>query len=274
MKKIATIAAAIGLAVMLAPVAADAAEIKVIASVGVKAALEDLKAQFERASNHKLNITYGTAVPLKRQIDGGETFDVAILTPALVADLAKSGKVAAGTSADVSKAGIGVAIKQGAPKPDIGTPEAFKKTLLAAKSIAYSKEGQSGTAMARLMERLGIAEQMKAKTVLETRSGMTAANVVEGKAELAFVLISEILPIAGAENAGPLPAELQTYVVFTAGISPGAKNAAAAKSLIDFLKAPAAAPVMEGQGAGAGLRSTSRRRPRPSRPCRSVPCRS
>ena len=252
MRKYATIAAAIGLAVMLAPVAAGAAEIKVISSVGVKAALEEIKPQFERATGHKLNITYGTAVPLKRQIDGGETFDVVLLTPALVGDLAKSGKVAAGTSADVAKAGIGVAIKQGAPKPDIGTPEAFKKTVLAAKSIAYSKEGQSGTAMARLMERLGIAEQMKSKTVLETRSGMTAANVVEGKAELAFVLISEILPIAGAENAGPLPAELQTYVVFTAGISPGTRNAAAARSLIDFLKTPAAAAVYKAKGLEPG----------------------
>jgi molybdate transport system substrate-binding protein len=251
MKKYATTAAAIGLAIMLAP-AASAAEIKVISSVGVKAALEELKPQFERATQHKLNITYGTTTPLMRQIAGGETFDVVVLTPALVADLAKSGKVAAGTSADVAKAGIGVAIKQGAPKPDIGTPEAFKKTLLAAKSIAYSKEGQSGIAMARLLERLGIAEQMKAKTVLETRSGMTAANVVEGKTELAFTLISEILPIAGAQNAGPLPAELQTYVVFTAGISPGARNAAAAKSLIDFLKAPGAIPVYKAKGMEPG----------------------
>ena len=254
MKMNAMIAGALGFAVvMLNPAAAaNAAEIKVISSVGVRAALEELKPQFERATGHKLNITYGTAVPLKRQIDGGEAFDVVILTPALVEDLAKSGKVATGTSAVVAKAGIGVAIKQGSPKPDIGTPEAFKKTLLAAKSIAYSKEGQSGTAMARLMERLGIAEEMKPKTVLETRSGMTAANVVEGKAELAFVLISEILPIAGAENAGPLPAELQSYIVFTAGISPGARDAAAAKSLIDFLKAPGAAPVYKAKGLEPG----------------------
>jgi len=218
----------------------------------VKGALEELKPQFERATKHKLNIAYGTAVPLKRQIDSGEAFDVVILTPALVEDLVKSGKVAAGTSAAVAKAGIGVAIKKGYPKPDIGTSEAFKKTLLAAKSIAYSKEGQSGAAMARLIERLGIAEEMKPKTVLETRPGMTAATVVEGKAELAFVLISEILPIAGAENAGPLPAELQIYVVFTAGISPGAKDAAAAKSLIDFLKAPGAVPVYKANGLEPG----------------------
>lgn len=252
MKSYAMSAAAIGLAVALAPAVAGAAEIKVISSVGVKGALEELQPKFEGSTGHKLNITYGTAVPLKRQIDGGESFDVVILTPALVEDLAKAGKVAAGTSADVAKAGIGVAIKRGSPKPDISTAEAFKKTVLAAKSIAYSKEGQSGTAMARLMERLDIADEVRPKTVLETRPGMTAANVVEGKAELAFVLISEILPIAGAENAGPLPAGLQSYIVFTAGISPGAKDAKAAKSLIDFLKAPGAAPVYKAKGLEPG----------------------
>ena len=252
MKTYAFPAAVMALAFALAPVVGGAAEIKVISTVGVKAALDELKPQFERSTEHKLNITYGTAVPLKRQIDGGETFDVVILTPALVEDLAKAGKVAAGTSAVVAKGGIGVAIKQGSPRPDISTTEAFKKTVLAAKSIAYSKEGQSGAAVARVMERLGIADEMRPKTVLETRSGMSAANVVEGKAELAFVLISEILPIAGAENAGPLPAELQSYIVFTAGISPGAKDPKAAKSLIDFLKTPTAAPVYKAKGLEPG----------------------
>jgi molybdate transport system substrate-binding protein len=252
MRTTALFAAAVGLATALASAAAGAAEIKVISSVGVKGALEELKPQFERATEHKLNIVYGTAVPLKRQIDGGESFDVVILTPALVEDLAKSGKVATGTSAVVAKAGIGVAIKRGAPKPDIGSADAFKKALLAAKAIAYSKEGQSGTAMARLIDRLGLAKEMASKTVLETRSGQTAANVVEGKAELAFTLISEILPIQGAELAGPLPAELQSYIVFTAGISPAAKDAKAAKSLIDFLRAPGATPAYKAKGLEPG----------------------
>jgi molybdate transport system substrate-binding protein len=237
---------------MLAGNAAGAAEIKVISSVGVKAVLDELVPQFERASQHKVKVTFGTAVPLKRQIDAGESFDVVILTPALVEDLAKQGKVAAGTSANVSKSGIGVAVRAGSPKPDIGTAEAFKRSLLNAKSIAYSKEGQSGTAMARIIERLGIADEMKPRTVLETRSGQTAANVVEGKADLAFTLISEILPIAGAELAGPLPADLQSYVIFTAGVSPATKDAAAAKAFIDFLKGPAAAPVLKAKGMEPG----------------------
>ena len=232
--------------------AVNAAEIKVISSVGVKAALEELAPRFERASEHKLNIKFGTIVPLKREIDAGETFDVVILTPAPVEDLVKQGKVAGGTVATVAKSGIGVAIKAGAPKPDISTADALKRTLLNAKSIAYSKEGQSGTAMARLIERLGIAEEMKAKTVLETRSGQSAANVVEGKAELAFTLISEILPMAGAELAGPLPPDAQNYVVFAAGIAADTKAMDAAKAFIEFLKSPASPPVLKAKGMEPG----------------------
>lgn len=244
--------AALGLAATLATAAANAAEIKVISSVGVKAALEELKPHFERATEHKLAITYGTAVPLKRQIDAGETFDVVILTPAMLEDLAKQSRVVPESKIDVAKAGIGVAIRAGTPKPDLSTPEAFKQALLNAKSIAYSKEGQSGAMMVRIIERLGVAEEMKPKTVLETRSGLTAANVVEGKADLAFTLISEILPISGAELAGPLPSALQSYVVFTAGIAPATKDAAAAKSFIDFFKAPAALPVLKTAGMEPG----------------------
>jgi len=246
----AMIAGALGFAVvMLNPAAAaNAAEIKVISSVGVRAALEELKPQFEGATQHKLTLAFGTAVPLKRQIEAGETFDVVILTPALVEDLVKQGKVAPGTQSDVAKAGIGVAGRAGAVKPDIGTAEAFRRALLNAKSIVYSKEGQSGTYMASLIERLGIAAEMKPKTVLETRSGHSAIAVVEGKAELGFALISEILPVSGAELVGPLPAELQNYVVFTAGISPSARDAEAARAFINFFTTPSALPVLKSKG--------------------------
>jgi molybdate transport system substrate-binding protein len=238
----------IGFAAMLAAGAASAAEIKVITSVGVKAILEELAPAFERTSGHKLNITYGVAVPLKRQIDAGETFDVAILVPAMIDDLMKQGKVVAASNVNVAKSGIGVAIKQGAPKPDISSADAFKKTLLAARSIAYVKEGQSGAAMARIVERLGIAAQMAPRTILETRAESVVLDAVEGKADLAFNLISEILPVAGAELAGPLPAELQSYVVFTCGIGMTSKDQVAAKAFVDFLKAPAAVPVLKAKG--------------------------
>jgi molybdate transport system substrate-binding protein len=244
--------AAIGLALMFAPTVANAAEIKVVSSVGVKLALDKLAPQFEGANEHKLKLNYGTAVPLKRQIDAGDSFDVLILTPPMIEELAKNGKIAAGTATNITKIGIGVAVRAGTPKPDIGTVDAFKRTLINAKSIAYSKEGQSGTAMAAVIERLGLTAQLKDKTVLETRSGMAAATVVEGKAELAFTLISEILPIAGAEFAGPLPAEIQTYVVFTAGVASSIKDAAAAQSFINFLKSPAAIPVLKASGMEPG----------------------
>lgn len=245
-------AGALSLAGLLAlATLAQAAEIKVVSSVGVKTALEVLAPQFERAGEHKVKLVFGTAVPLKRQIDGGESFDVVILTPAMLEDLAKQGKVS-GTATSVAKVGIGVAVKPGAPKPDISSADALKRTLLGAKAIAYSKEGQSGTMMAQIIERLGIAEQMTPKTVLETRSGLSAAPVAEGKADLAFTLISEILPVPGVELAGPLPAEVQRYVVFDAGIGASSKQAQAARAFIDFLKAPAAAPVLKSKGMEPG----------------------
>ena len=191
-------------------------------------------------------------MPLHRQIVAGTSFDVAILTPALIADLVKHGKASPDTSLDVAKAGLGVAIRPGSPKPDISNADAFKRTLLAAKMIAYSKEGQSGAMMTRIIKRLGLTEQLRSKTILETRSGMSVAPVMEDKADLAFTLISEILPIQGVEFAGPLPAGVQEYVVFSAGISPGVGNAAAAKALIDFMRAPAAVPNLKARGLEPG----------------------
>ncbi len=242
---------AIALVISL-PTVANAAEIKVVSSVGVKFALDKLAPQFESANGHKLVISYGTAVPLKRQLDAGESFDVVILTPPMIEDLAKTGKVALNTPTNITRIGIGVAIRSGAQKPEIGTVDNLKRALINAKAIAYSKEGQSGTAMAQVIERLGLTAQLKDKTVLETRSGMSAATVVEGKADLAFTLISEILPIAGAELAGPLPAEVQTYVVFTSGINAGSKDKAAAKEFIDFLKSPGSLPALKAAGMEPG----------------------
>ena len=247
------IAVAIGFAVALAPLGtANAADIKVLSSVGARALLQDLAPKFERITSHKLALTFGTAVPLKRQIEGGEPFDIVILTPALVDDLVKQGRVTAATKTDIAKVGIGVAIRAGAPRPEIGTEASFKRALLNAKSIVHSKEGQSGTYMSSLIERLGLSEEMKPKTLLETRSGHTAIAVVEGKAELGFTLISEILPVAGAELLGPLPPELQNYVVFTAAISKEAKDAEAAKTFIEFFTAPAALPVLKSKGMEPG----------------------
>ena len=238
----------IGIVTWLASGAANAAEIKVIASVGVRAVLTDLAPAFERASGHKLSIVYGTAVPLKRQIDGGETFDVVVLVPTMLDDLVKQTRVVAGTSTDVARVGVGVAVRKGEPKPDISSADALKKTMLVAKSIAYTKESQTSAVLIPVMDRLGIVAEMTPKSILETSSSATARNVATGKAELGFILISEILPVADIELAGPLPAELQKYVVFTAGIGATSKEPAAARAFIDFLKAPAATPVLKANG--------------------------
>lgn len=232
--------------------AAGAAEIKVISSVGVKLALEKLTPQFEKASGHKLNVIYGTSVPLFRKIEAGETFDAVILTPQMVDDLAKKGRVGAGTATPFAKIGIGVAIKSGAPKPALATADDLKAALTKAKAISYSKEGLSGTVMAKVIDRLGLTAQLKDRTILETRSGMAAAPVAEGKADLGFTLISEILPIQGVQLAGPLPAEVQTYVLFSGGIASGFKDAAAAKALFDFFKSPAARPALDAAGIEPG----------------------
>lgn len=243
----------VGAGMVLAALAtAHAAEIRVISSVGVKAALEQLKPEFERITSHKLTLLLGSAVPLKRQIDAGETFDVAILTPSMIDELVKVGKVAAGSKTDVAKVGMGVTGRVGAAQPDISTTEAFKSALLDARLITHSKEGLSGTYTASMIERLGIAAQMKPKTVLETRSGHTPVAVVEGKADLGLCLISEILPVAGATFIGPFPPELQTYVMFTAGISATASDAQAAKAFVQFFSVPLALPILKSTGMEPG----------------------
>jgi molybdate transport system substrate-binding protein len=247
------IAGALGFAFTFSPmVSGNAAEIKVISAVGLRAVLEELKPRFERETQHKLAFTFSTSISQKRQIDAGESFDVVVLSPSLIEELIRQNKVAPGTKADVAKSGIGVVVRAGAPKPDIGTTEAFKRALLNAKSIVHTQEGQSGIYIASLIERLGLAAETKPKTVVETRAGHIAAAVVEGKAELGLTVMSGIVPVPGAELVGPLPAELQNYIVFTAGVSPDAADPEAAKAFIRFLKAPAALPVLKTMGMEPG----------------------
>src|SRR5258706_295868 len=155
--------AVIGLAALMTTASIRAAEIKVIASNGVKEALHELASSFERETGHKLVISFGLATALKRQIEAGEAFDLAILPAAVIDDLAKQGKIDAASRPAIARSGVGMGIKKGAPRPDIRTPGAFKRTLLSAKSITWAKEGQSGIYFASLLERIGIAEQMKSK---------------------------------------------------------------------------------------------------------------
>jgi molybdate transport system substrate-binding protein len=246
------VTATIGIAALLAAASIPAAEIKVLASNGVKAALEELAPAFERATGNKVVIAFGLAAVLKRQIEAGEAFDLAILTSAGIDDLAKQGKVDAASRAAIARSGVGIGIRKGAPRPDIGTPDALKRTMLSAKSVSWAKEGASGVYFASVLERMGIAEQMKPKLVLAASGAEVAKLVAEGKAQYAALLVNELIAQPGVEVLGPLPDALQSFTVFHAGVGVGSKDSSAAKALIKFLTTPSAGAVFKAKGQEAG----------------------
>ena len=230
----------------------QAAELKVLASHGVKAALEELAPAYERQTGNKLSITFGLAAVLKRQIEAGEPFDFAILTDAGIEDLAKQGKVDVASRVSIARSGVGIGIKKGAPRADIGTPDALKRALLDAKSISWAKEGQRGIYFAKLLERMGIAEQMKPKIVPAAQGAEVGKLVVEGKAQYGVILVNELMAIPGVEVLGPLPAELQNYTAFHGAASTSSKNAAGAWALGKFLTVRAARDVFKAKGQEPG----------------------
>lgn len=224
---------------------ASAAEIKVLSGRALKGAVSELGSQFEGATGHKLVTDFANFSVLKRRIDAGETFDVAILSPAIIDNLIKLEKVAADTRATLGRTGIGVAVRRGAPKPDISSVEAFKRAMLDAKSVAYSKKGTSRKVLLAAFDRLGIAAEMKPKL---KAYGKPEEAVVAGEADLAVTGIGPIVAATGAELVGGLPSEIQYYVVFTAGANAASKEPEAARALIRFLTTPAAAQVMKAKG--------------------------
>jgi molybdate transport system substrate-binding protein len=240
-------AAIVGAAVMAQATAANAAEIAVFATASLRQALEKLGPQFERASGHKLIYTLGTSAPLKRQIDAGEPFDLAILAPASLDALIKDGKVVADTRTDIARSAIGVAVKAGALKPETGTAEALKRTLLAATSVSYSGEGASGKYFTGLLDRLGIAAEVTPK-LKPLPSGEAVAPVAKGEVEMAVITLANIVGVPGVELAGLLPRDMQHYTVYTAGVAAASKNAEAASALISLLMAPETTPVIEAAG--------------------------
>jgi molybdate transport system substrate-binding protein len=229
-------------------VAAQNAPVHVLASNGIKAVIDELKPQAERAIGRPLAIEFDTSSSVKRRIDGGAAFDVAILTSDVIGDLAKAGKIGAGTRTEIARCGIGIGVRAGAAKPDIRTMEALKKTFLAAKSIVYAQDGASKTYILAMFERLGIADVMKAKTVLEQGSVQSNARVAEGSAGMVLTLVSEILPAKGIDLVGPLPTEVQHYVDFAEGIAANSKNIDAGKRLTEFFSSPAVASTLKAKG--------------------------
>jgi molybdate transport system substrate-binding protein len=234
--------------VLMWPASAWAADIKVLCSSGFKAVMEDLASQFERATQHKVLVRYGLAAVLKQEIDAGESFDLAILTPAAIDDLIATLTVAADSRTILARSGLGIAIRVGAQKADIKTVEAFKRSLLAARSIAYAKEGASGVAFAALIQRLGIADDLKARSKLTASGEEVGEAVVRGEAEFGVLPVSEILPIRGAELLGTFPADAQSYIVMVAAVGTNARQSGAARELITFVTAPTALPVISAKG--------------------------
>src|SRR5438105_10199128 len=250
MKAPVRLAAGLGLTLvaLLASGPAGAAEIKVLSTVGMQPATPELFAQFEAATGHRIAVTYGLAAVLKTRFLEGAPADVLILTAPIVEDLAQQGKVVAESKKDVARSGVGIAVKAGAPKPNISTPEALKSAVLAAKSIGYSREGASGVAFARVLERLGIADQVKPKYKdTGTKAGEMLAA---GEIDLAAAQIPELMAVPGIEIVGPLPAELPTVTTCSVGLATGAQEPGAAQALIEFLAGPRATPVYKAKGLG------------------------
>jgi molybdate transport system substrate-binding protein len=239
---------ALALVALMAWSRAEAAEIKVLSTVGMQPATAELIPRFERDTGHTVVVTYGLAAILKTQFLDGAPADVLILTGPIVEDLAKQGKVVAGSKVDVARSGVGIGVKAGAPKPDIATPEALKRAVLAARSVGFSKEGASGVAFARVLERLGIAEQVRAK--YKDTGTKAGEMLVAGDIELGAAQVPELMAVPGVEVVGPLPAELQTVTVFSVGLAGEAKNLDAAKALIQFLAGPEATKVYRAKGLG------------------------
>lgn len=242
------IIAALALPLITTP--AWAAELKVLASTAVKAAIEELAPQYEKGTENKVAATFGPAAELKTQIDQGAAFDVAILTVPLIDALATAGKIDPASRAVVARAGLGVSIRAGTAKPDVSTPDALKRTLLNAKSIGYNKVGASRAGIDAMVAKLGIADALKPTVKLLDVSAPLA--VAKDEVDVGLGPVSEILPVAGVQLAGSFPAEVQSYLVFSAGASRASANAGAAKLLIKFLAAPAAAPVLRSKGMEPG----------------------
>ncbi len=228
--------------------AAQESTLRVFSSNGVKAALERLQVESERAAGRPLNITFGTSASTKQRVLAGETFDVAILTADAIDELAAAGKVVRPSTMKLGRSGIGIGVRAGMAKMDITTPDALKHIFFAVRSVTYAGDGASRPFIERMFGTLGITETMESKTILEQGSVRAAARVVQGDADMLITLISEIVPVPGMELAGPLPSEFQDYVSFAAAVGSSAQNADAAAKLVAFLSGHHASPAFTASG--------------------------
>jgi molybdate transport system substrate-binding protein len=229
--------------VVLAGVSARADEISVISSNALKPVLDEVAQEFESATGHKLVFTWGQAEILK-----GTSFDLAVLTSAVIDGLIRQGRLVGATRAAVAISPAGIAVRKGATRPDISTVESFKRTLLNARSIAFGEQGGTGAYLRMLFQQLGIADALKDKIAHLPPDKGPALAVADGEAEIALTQISEILPFAGAELVGPLPSEIVLITTYVAAVGAGTPRADAAARLIKLIASPAVAPMLRAKG--------------------------
>jgi molybdate transport system substrate-binding protein len=221
-------------------------EIQVMSSAAIKAAYLELVPSFERASGHQVTTRWIPGVDLLKRVKDGESSDLVIMQSKDIEELIAAGRITAGSRVDLAKSGVGVAVRAGAPRPDISSADALKRALLAAKAVAFST-GPSGVYMLQLFERLGIAAEMKAKS-RQIKGEPSGAAAARGEADIAFQQVSELLPVPGIDFIGPLPAEIQRVTIFCAGMQKTAREPAAANEWIKFIKSPAAASAIRISG--------------------------
>ena len=227
-----------------------AAEIKVLASAAIRTAYLELLPEFERTTGHKVTTTWAPTAEMANRIRAGEAVDLVIMASDRIDELLKSGRIVPGSRVDLARSGVGVAVRAGAPRPDIRSTEALRRTLLAAKSITYST-GLSGIYVAGLIERMGIAEELKPK-IRQVKGVPIGEVLVRGDAEIGFQQTSELLAIKGIDYLGPLPADIQHTIVFSAGVPAAGREPDAAKALASFLTTPAAVSIIRKTGLEAG----------------------
>jgi molybdate transport system substrate-binding protein len=251
MKRRSFLVTTLALGCLLSPVTAGhAAGLKVFASVALSSALDQLSPAYEKKSGDRLSITYDVSAGLMKRIADNEAVDVIIVTEAMINDLQKQGKVATGSTAVIADTKVSVVVKAGAPTPDVGSVDALKQALLAARSIAYSDPangGLSGVVARRTIEKLGITAQLAGKTVL-AGGGQTGAVIAKGEAELGIAQASEIVPVPGTQLIGPLPGDLASKTILAGGVSANSASPGSAKALVDFLAGPDAAQPLKANG--------------------------
>src|SRR3954467_3715957 len=250
MRTLSFVAVGIAAGMMLAS-PASAAELRVLAGGAMTAVWEGLKPKFEQTSGHKLDIFFGTTPNLIKEATSGKPFDVGVVPVEVMSDAPARSHFAAGPTLDIARVGLGVAVRAGAPKPDISTPDAFKAALLKAGSVASIPESATGYSIAKVFDRLGITEPMKAKMKAQPTPAEVVAAVAKGEAELALFLMN-VLMAPGLDVVGPFPAEVQQDVVFTGALGADTKEAPAAKALLDYLKKPDVDAVIKGKGMRPG----------------------